>query len=313
MCAFLSFALGVGGGWLLFRTKGEPQRQTAAKITARQLVSSPGFWDQPEQEQIDALSQVAPQFKSYPLPVQQGILQKARQQFGQTNDSVFAETMPQGQTAQQIVQSPGFWDQPEQKQIDALVKINPKFASAPAAVQKGVLQKARQRYRQNSSSGTIWNRGIATIIGSAVVTCATLWLVLYRRRMKQAPRRSKPTRSRLESIVIWFTASLVLLEIMCPATVLLIWNDDGYWKQIPSHTVSEIAKDEKYRWADAIGHRKGVTALEQWKDAYSGVYFKEWPDMRRMVAETLMTIMIGGGLIVATGRKIAARRKENGD
>jgi len=54
-----------------------PQAQSA-----EQLFSSPAFWQQPEDQQIKAVSAIGPKFKSAPPEVQKLVLQKARQKFG---------------------------------------------------------------------------------------------------------------------------------------------------------------------------------------------------------------------------------------
>jgi hypothetical protein len=46
------------------------------------IVTSPGFWDKPEDQQIAALSAAAPQFKAAPVEVQRRVLQTAWQRFG---------------------------------------------------------------------------------------------------------------------------------------------------------------------------------------------------------------------------------------
>ncbi|SPF37758.1 exported hypothetical protein [Candidatus Sulfopaludibacter sp. SbA4] len=110
--------------------------------------------------------------------------------------------------------------------------------------------------------------------------------------------------NRLAAVVLWVTASLVLLEATYPSTTLLVWNRAGYWKKIPVRTLGQMAKVEEYRWAGNIGNRKLIVGLEQWEQ--ENMQFKEWPDFTRMLAEASITALIGGGLVYAIRRTTRA-------
>jgi hypothetical protein len=101
---------------------------------------------------------------------------------------------------------------------------------------------------------------------------------------------------RLPRVIIWLTASVILLEVAFPSTVLLWWMRDG-WSKVNSTTVAELARDERCPWANSIGKRKAIVGLVQWEQ--DTVDFKEWPDFQRMVLEISLTVLIGIGLAYA--------------
>src|SRR5579862_2208142 len=98
--------------------------------------------------------------------------------------------------------------------------------------------------------------------------------------------------SRQQSLAIWATASIILLEIMYPCLLVLVWADR--WVEVPQNTLIELR--EEYPWVNAVGNRKLISTLQQWRQ--DGTDLKEWPDFRRMIAEAGMTALIGGGFVL---------------
>ena len=60
-----------------------------------------------------------------------------------------------------------------------------------------------------------------------------------------------------------------------------------------------MAKNTCCPWATRIGTRKLIVTLEQWEEPQSDFCLKEWPNVRRMIAEAAITLLIGGGLAFA--------------
>lgn len=120
------------------------------------------------------------------------------------------------------------------------------------------------------------------------------------------PQHQPATQSRFsrgQRVVLWATVSVILLAAMYPTTEVLTWKDNGWNLRIPPETLKILVAE--HPWVNNVGSRKLVVTLDQWSDHFGGdeAYFKEFPDFRRMIVEILTSLVLGGGLAYAIGRR----------
>ena len=109
--------------------------------------------------------------------------------------------------------------------------------------------------------------------------------------------------SRLQTLILWATFSLVLAEILYPPVELLQWSNwDNKWTNISlqEYTILAWRRGDDKRWERALerlGGRKFVLGHSQWRERNGD--FKETSDVPRASIEVGAIAMIGVGLAYA--------------
>jgi hypothetical protein len=113
--------------------------------------------------------------------------------------------------------------------------------------------------------------------------------------------------TRVQVLVLWGAATVMLLAAMYPATAIVYWNGSGGWTPTAARAELQRKYGDQHSWVNRIGERKLKVTLQQFSDEFSDgtVYFKEEPDYRRMKAEIAITAVIGCGLAFALKRRRA--------